>query len=449
MATAFAFPAGRAGHRTGRRARGAGQRPGRSGKASLRAWRGRDRQDAARVRSSGAARIRAALRSSPAGPTRATLPRCSPRWPIRCGRRAASEPDLWAAVQHRQETLAAVLPELVGPSPGRIAVDRPLLFEALLDVVEEAAGGRATLWFLEDLHWADPSTWDFVVYAARRVGSMALALVVTFRDEELPHGLLWLARFPTLRREPDTVEIGLGRLDRAETRALIQALDPLLPGEAVDRIAERSAGTPLLIEELVATFGAHPEAVPDVIAMTVRERIRRVDPAVRPVLEAVAVGGPQLDSALLFRVLPDPPADALDQLTAAGLRGFDRRRRATCDRVSPSAAVGGRLSRHPPCPPTHTPRTLRAGMGGGRPAGTGTSGASLRAGRRSRGVASMPASRPQRRVRERGSRRLRSRSPPWTSPVATNVSANTARTSPGWRSRTCSWPAAGPSSNHW
>ncbi len=236
---------------------------------------------------------------------------------LRAARR--SEPDLWAALQQRQDTLAAVLPELVGRSPGRMVVERALLFEALLEVVEEAAGDRATLWFLEDLHWADPSTWDFVVYAARRVGLMAVALVVTFRDEELPHGLPWLARVPTLRREPDTVEIGLVRLDQAETRALIQALDPLLPAGAVERITERSAGTPLLVEELVATFGCHPEAVPDVIAMTVRERIRRVDAAVRPVLEAVAVGGPQVDSGLLVRVLPDAPADALDQLIAAGL----------------------------------------------------------------------------------------------------------------------------------
>jgi DNA-binding CsgD family transcriptional regulator len=236
---------------------------------------------------------------------------------LRAARR--SEPNLWGALQQRPDTLAAVVPELVGRAPGRMLVDRALLFEALLEVVEEAAGGRATLWFLEDLHWADPSTWDFVVYAARRVGLMALALVVTFRDEELPLGQPWLARLPALRREPDTVDVALGRLDRAETRELIQDLDPLLPAGAVERITERSAGTPLLVEELVATFGAHPEAVPDVIAMTVRERIRRVDRVVRPVLEAVAVGGPQVDSDLLARVLPDAPAEALDQVTAAGL----------------------------------------------------------------------------------------------------------------------------------
>jgi DNA-binding CsgD family transcriptional regulator len=228
------------------------------------------------------------------------------------------EPDLWAALRQRQETVAAVLPELVGKS-GRSLVERPLLFETLLEVVEEAAGDRTTLWFLEDLHWADPATWEFVIYAARRLGTMAVALVVTFRDEELPSGPPWLARFPTLRREPDTVEIRLDRLDAAATRELIQSLDPLLPVDAVNRIAERSAGTPLLVEELVATFGNHPEAIPDVIAMTVRERIRRVDPASRTVLEAIAVGGRQLDVSVLVRVLSDDPADALDQLAVAGL----------------------------------------------------------------------------------------------------------------------------------
>jgi predicted ATPase len=150
---------------------------------------------------------------------------------LRAARR--TEPDLWAAIHGRQETLAALVPELVSRSHGRMVVDRALLFEALLEVVEDAAGDRTTLWFLEDLHWADPSTWDFVVYASRRVGAMALALVVTFRDEELPPRLPSLARFPTLRREPDTVEIGLDRLDHAETRALIEALDSLLPVGAV------------------------------------------------------------------------------------------------------------------------------------------------------------------------------------------------------------------------
>jgi hypothetical protein len=93
---------------------------------------------------------------------------------------------------------------------------------------------------------------------------MAVALVVTFRHEELPRSLPWLSRLLTLWREPDTVEISLDRLDRAETRALIQALDPLLPAGAGDRITERSAGTPLLVEELIATFRSDRAGLGDV-----------------------------------------------------------------------------------------------------------------------------------------------------------------------------------------
>jgi DNA-binding CsgD family transcriptional regulator len=249
---------------------------------------------------------------------------------LRAARR--SEPTLWTAVQERRATLAAVVPELVG-GPGRSpGTQRPVLFEALLEVIEDAAGDRATLWILEDLHWADPSTWEFVVYATRRVGAMALALLVTFRDEELPHEQRWLQRLPTLRREPDVVTIALDRLDQAEARALVRALDPGLPAGAVARLADRSAGTPLLAEELVGTFAHHPDAVPDVIQMTVRERTRRVDAATRTVLEAVAVGGPQLDVGLLLRILPEDPSAALERLTQTGLLVADAGGQAVCFR---------------------------------------------------------------------------------------------------------------------
>ncbi len=48
----------------------------------------------------------------------------------------------------------------------RRSFDHPVLFEALLDTVDEAAGDRVTLWVLEDLHWAGEATWEFVRYAA-------------------------------------------------------------------------------------------------------------------------------------------------------------------------------------------------------------------------------------------------------------------------------------------
>ena len=58
----------------------------------------------------------------------------------------------------------------------------------MLDLIEEPSGGLAIAWLLEDVHWADPATWEFVVYTARRIGAMRLLPLLTFREEELQLG---------------------------------------------------------------------------------------------------------------------------------------------------------------------------------------------------------------------------------------------------------------------
>ena len=91
---------------------------------------------------------------------------------LRGARRA--EPAVWEAAQARAGILWAVAPELALAAGGSgRSVDRPVLFEALLDAVDEAAGDAAALWVLDDIHWADDSTWEFVRYAARRVEDLA------------------------------------------------------------------------------------------------------------------------------------------------------------------------------------------------------------------------------------------------------------------------------------
>src|SRR5262249_40533551 len=96
-----------------------------------------------------------------------------------------------------------VAPELASEvaRPER-AADPPVLFEALLDAVDEAAGDETTLWVLDDIHWADDSTWEFVRYAARRVADLALVLAVTYRDEEIGPAHPWWPGLVRLKREP-------------------------------------------------------------------------------------------------------------------------------------------------------------------------------------------------------------------------------------------------------
>jgi len=236
---------------------------------------------------------------------------------LRAARRA--EPTVWEAVQARAGILWAVAPELALEASGsERSVDRPVLFEALLDAVEEAAGDGATLLVLDDIHWADDSTWEFVRYAARRIGDLGVVLAVTYRGEEIGPAHSWWPGLIRLKREPAALSLPLGRLSSADGERLVRAINPALPEDTVADIIKRGGGTPLLVEELasLASMPGHLLPVPDIVRATVQERAGRLSPQARALLEAAAVAGLEVDAGLLALLLPEGrPGD----LVAAGL----------------------------------------------------------------------------------------------------------------------------------
>jgi len=252
-----------------------------------------------------------------AAPQEASIPYAALAGALRGARRA--EPAVWEAAQARAGILWAVAPELAPEAgrPGRSA-DRLVLFEALLDAVEEAAGDGTALWVLDDLHWADDSTWEFVQYAARRIADLALVLAVTYREEEIGPAHPWWPGLVQLKREPSVLSLPLARLCAADGERIVRTVDPALPDGTVAGIVERGAGTPLLVEEL-ASLASRPGdllAVPDIVEATVRERAGRLDPAGRALLEVAAVAGLEADAGLLASVLPE---GRLGDLVAVGL----------------------------------------------------------------------------------------------------------------------------------
>lgn len=224
---------------------------------------------------------------------------------LRRARRAHAR--LWEAARSRAGLLAAIVPELVDePRPTGRSFDRPVIFETLLDAVEESADDRVALWILEDIHWADDSSWEFVKYTLRRLLDMRLLVVATYREEEVGPSHAWWARLAWLQRDPSVLAIRLGRLGAADIELLIRSLAPSLSDELVASVLERSAGTPLLAEELVslALRRGDIEQVPDVVRATVRERASRLEPASRELLELASVAGLDVDADLLESLRP-------------------------------------------------------------------------------------------------------------------------------------------------
>jgi hypothetical protein len=188
--------------------------------------------------------------------------------------------------------LAAVLPP-VPPATADPAAERHRQFRALAAVL--AALAPAVL-VLEDLHWADPATADFIAYLAGHP-IPGVAVVVTTR-------VLSAAEAPihdALSRAPagSLVRISLPPLDAADIRELagrtLNLADP--PARLTATLLERTAGLPFVVEEVLRSLaerGGDPLddiAVPYLLRDVVLLRLRALDRRTAEVLGAAAVLG--------------------------------------------------------------------------------------------------------------------------------------------------------------
>ncbi len=203
--------------------------------------------------------------------------------------------------------------------PGGVARDDPFgrtrLFEALAEVLVALAGGasRGLLW-LDDLHRANSSTLEFIGYLARRLRARPVALLVTWRPEELPPGV----RDQVLAvPEGDglAVRVTPGRLDREEVGALAAvSLGEPVEATLVDSLFERSEGLPLYVAEALASPTWDEARMPDGVVALLNSRLDAVGPIARQILSAAAVIGRSFDLATVQEASGRTDGEAVDGL---------------------------------------------------------------------------------------------------------------------------------------
>jgi class 3 adenylate cyclase/tetratricopeptide (TPR) repeat protein len=165
------------------------------------------------------------------------------------GMRAPAELVALARAAGATEARAAVVGELlgaVGSAETQPGAEREQLFAAWLEGLDAIAGDRAAVWLVEDVHWASPDLLAFLELGGARPRSAGRLVVAT-------------ARPVLLDERPEWVDGGerldLPLLPARETEELVRELvGEALPAELVGRIAERSAGNPLFVEELLRTW---------------------------------------------------------------------------------------------------------------------------------------------------------------------------------------------------
>ncbi|MGH7403326.1 MAG: ATP-binding protein, partial [Candidatus Rokuibacteriota bacterium] len=200
------------------------------------------------------------------------------------------------------------------------------LVRATHRLLDRGAELRPHVVVLEDLHWCDPATEDWVARLGEGIAGRRVLIVVTCRPGSrpmFPGGSYHTALAMSSLSSEDSLQVARGLLGADELPPTVQRL-----------VLDKAEGNPFFIEELVRSLlevgaverqgeptelatGLDVPAVPDTVQEVVLARIERLEDPLRRVLEVAAVIGRIVPFAVL-RAVADRPEEAL----AEDLRGL-------------------------------------------------------------------------------------------------------------------------------
>jgi DNA-binding CsgD family transcriptional regulator/tetratricopeptide (TPR) repeat protein len=194
-------------------------------------------------------------------------------------------------------------------------------FEILADFLTAQAINKPVNLIVEDLHWSDDTSLEFLHYLARRCAAHPLLLLLTYRSDEVRPDLRhFLAQ---LDRERLAQEISLARLARDEVEAMLRAIFELSRSarlELPDPIYALTEGNPFFVEETLKSLIAAGEIyyangrwdrkplgelhIPRSVQDAVRQRTDQLSESARRVMTLAAVAGRRFDFGLLQQLTP-------------------------------------------------------------------------------------------------------------------------------------------------
>src|SRR5262245_19960548 len=234
-------------------------------------------------------------------------------------------------VRQLDEQLVSALPflrALLGLDPGDPvvhAMDPKLrgaeIITATQRMLARAAALKPHVMVLEDVHWVDAATEEWVARLADRLATQPVLLVMTYRP----------GYTPPLADHTFYTRLALTTLSAADSRRMTRELlrSDDVPADLETTIVQKAEGNPFFVEELVRSVEelgvvrregarlviARPldaALVPDTIQDVVTARIDRLGDAPRRALRVAAVIGREFPRRLLDKVVDgDAPLDDL------------------------------------------------------------------------------------------------------------------------------------------
>jgi len=196
---------------------------------------------------------------------------------------------------------------------------RQQLFGAVLGLLAELAEAAPVLLVLEDLHWADTSTRDLVTFLSRVLHRERIALVGTYRSDDLHRRHPLRPVVAELLRLPGVRLVELGPLNSSAMAEHLTALargKVRLDAATLNGIVARAEGNAYYAEELLAA-SANGEVLPAGLAALLLGRVERLSDTAQQVLRTAAVAGRRADDELVREVSGLPAAAYEDAVREA------------------------------------------------------------------------------------------------------------------------------------
>ena len=202
--------------------------------------------------------------------------------------------------------------------------DRFRVLDGLASTIREAAERTPVLVILDDVHWADEPSLLVLRHVALHLADGRLAVLATFRDME-PASRLPVV-LPDLLRAPAVERVDLQGFGLAEVREQLERAGAGASGDTdAEVVLDVTAGNPLFVREVARTMADgtwRPDRPPRSVLDLVGDRLRRVSPSCRRLVQAAAVVGRDFGLGLVAASLGEPVETCLplaDEAVAHGL----------------------------------------------------------------------------------------------------------------------------------
>jgi len=217
------------------------------------------------------------------------------------------------------------------------------MLRELAEALEVLTAERSLVLILEDLHWSDRATLEWLAYVVRRRDPARLLLLGTYRPVDvIMHAPALRAIVTELRHHPQYAELVLDYLSEAATAAYLRqrcGAQPLPPG-LPQLVHQRTGGNPLFLvamvdalvrQQLLETTGdaggnlgalaGLSEVMPTSLRQYIEQHLEQLSEADQALLEAASVAGSTFAVAAVAAGVAQAPETLEARCTALARQG--------------------------------------------------------------------------------------------------------------------------------